>query len=105
MVTTAQEYFANLDLLQNVNQPAYALLPSAENIYHIDVNSRIIDTPKFLSVERDYKSETIYFAIDRFVDYMDLAQTCCIIQFNNANKDQGTRFYRVPFYDIYKLAS
>ena len=104
MVTTAQEYFANLGLLQNVNQPAYALLPSAENIYHIDVNTRTIDAPKFLSVEKDYKSETIYFAIDRYVEYMDLAQTCCIIQYNNANSKEGTRFYPVPFYDVYKLA-
>lgn len=104
MVTTAQEYFANLDLLQNVNQPAYALLPSAENIYNIDINSREVEAPKFLSVKKDYKSETIYFAIDRFIDYMDLAQTCCIIQYNNLKSKRGTRFYAVPFYDIYKLA-
>lgn len=104
MVTTAQEYFANLDLLQNVNQPAYALLPAAENVYHIDVNTRTVAAPKFLSVEKDFKSETIYFAIDRFVDYMDLSQTCCIIQYNNANTKEGTRFYPVPFYDIYKMA-
>lgn len=103
MVTTAQEYFANLDLLQNVNAPAFALLPSVENIYHIDVNSRTIDAPKFLSIEKDYKSETIYFAIDRYVDYMDLTQTCCIIQYNNANTKEGTRFYPVPFFDVYKL--
>lgn len=45
MVTTAQEYFANLDLLQNVNQPAYALLPTDENIYEIDVNTRTIAAP------------------------------------------------------------
>ena len=104
MITTAQEYFANLDLLQNVNQPAYALLPSAENIYEIDVNSRVVKAPEFLSVEKDYKSETIYFSIDRYVDYMDLAQTCCIIQYRNINSEKGTRFYPVPFYDIYKLS-
>ena len=104
MVTTAQEYFANLDLLQNVNQPAHALLPSADNIYNIDINSRKIEAPEFLSVQKDFKSETIYFAIDRFAGYMDLAQTCCIIQYRNLNSDKGTRFYSVPFYDIYKLA-
>ena len=104
MVTTAQEYFANLDILQNVNQPAYALLPSAENIYYIDADTRVIDAPKFLSIEKDHKSETIYFAIDRYVDYMDLTQTCCVIQYNSANSKQGTRFYPVPFYDVYKLA-
>lgn len=102
MITTAQEYFANLDLIQNVNQPAYAILPSAENIYNIDINTRTIEAPQFLSLEKDHKSETIYFQIDRFVDYMDLAQTCCIIQYNNAN--HKSRFYPVPFYDVYTKA-
>lgn len=102
MITTAQEYFANLDLIQNVNQPAYAILPSAENIYNIDINTRTIQAPKFLSLEKDHKSETIYFQIDRFVDYMDLSQTCCIIQYNNAK--HKSLFYPVPFYDIYTKA-
>ena len=35
---------------------------------------------------------------------MDLTQTCCIIQYNNANTKEGTRFYPVPFYDVYKMA-
>lgn len=104
MVTTAQEYFSNLDILQNVNQPAYALLPSAENIYRINVKSRTVEAPEFLSVEKDYKSETIYFSVDRYVNYMDLAQTCCIIQYRNINSEKGTRFYPVPFFDIYKFA-
>jgi hypothetical protein len=42
MITTAEEYFANLNLIYNINPPAYALLPSAENIYDIDINTRTI---------------------------------------------------------------
>lgn len=103
MITTAEEYFANLHLLQNVNQPTYALLPAAEKIYKIDVNTRQIEAPKFLGLEKDHKSETIYFMIDRYVDYMDLTQTCCVVQFNNAHNQ--TRYYPVPFYDIYKFAA
>lgn len=102
MITTAQEYFANLNLIQNVNAPAHALLPAAERTYNIDINTRTIETPKFLGIEKDHKSETIYFKVDRYVDYMDLAQTCCVIQFNNAHNE--TRYYPVPFYDIYKFA-
>ena len=104
MITTAQEYFANLDILQNVNQPAYALLPSNGNIYNIDITTRTVQAPKFLTVEKDFKAKTVYFSIDRFIDYMDLAQTCCIVQYNNKNSKMGTRFYSVPFYDIYQLA-
>ena len=31
-VTTRDEYLGNLDILQKVNQPSYALLPAAEKI-------------------------------------------------------------------------
>ena len=96
---TASEYSSILNLLQNVNQPAYAILPSAENIYNIDVNTRVVETPKSLSIEKDHNSRTIYFSIDRYIDYMDLAQTCCVIHYKNANGK--SRYYPVPFYDIY----
>ena len=99
MITTAQEYFANLDILKNVNPPAYAILPNAENTYTIDINSRIINAPEFLSIEKDHKSEVIYFEVDRFIDYMDLSHTTCVIQYINANKK--SKIYPVPFYDIY----
>ena len=102
MITTAEEYFAELAVLQNVNQPIYALLPTSENTYKIDINSRTVEVPKFLALEKDHNSETIYFEIDRYADYMDLSQTCCVIQFNTS--DHKTRYYNVPFYDIYKFA-
>lgn len=103
MITTAQEYFANLDLIQNINQPAYALLPNSENIYNVNINTREVEAPEFLSIEKDLRAETIYFSVDRYADYMDLSETCCVIKYNNANKNQGTRYYPVPFYDIYKF--
>lgn len=103
MITTAQEYFANLDVLQSVNQPSYAILPAAENTFNVNVNTRVIEAPAFLSIEKDHKSETIYFIIDRYVDYMDLSQTCCIIHYQTANKK--SRYYSVPFYDIYTKAA
>lgn len=103
MVTTPQEYYSKLGLLLNENPPIYALLPSAENIYNIDINTRIVNAPKFLGVRRDHKAETIYFIVDRYAGYMDLSQTSCIITYTNANKE--TRTYFVPFYDIYTYAT
>lgn len=102
-VTTRDEYLGNLDILQNVNQPSYALLPAAEKIYEIDVENREVHNQNIVLVEKDHKSKTIYFCIDRYVDYMDLAQTKCIIQYNTTNADgkMRTRFYPVPFYDVY----
>jgi hypothetical protein len=45
MVTTPEEYFANLAIVQNMNPPSYALLPAAEHIYNIDLDTRMIETP------------------------------------------------------------
>lgn len=103
MVTTPEEYFGKLHLSLNSNPPALALLPNVENIYNIDAQSRIIDAPKFLGVERDHKAETIYFVIDKFVGYMDMTQTCCIITYINETT-QETRAYIVPFYDVTTFA-
>ena len=102
MITAENKYFANLDILQNVNFPSYALLPTADKIYHINVNTRKIDNPNITLVEKDHKSATIYFSIDRYVDYMDLAHTKCLIQYNIGN---NTYYYPVPFYDIYSLVA
>jgi hypothetical protein len=103
MVTTAEQYNANLHLIHNINPPTYAALPTADNIYNIDVNTREIDAPRFLAVEKDNISETIYFIIDRYADYMDLATTSCVITYTNAAGNSG--MYAVPFYDIYSYAS
>ena len=98
MITAENKYFANLDILQNVNYPTYALLPTADKIYNVDVNSRKIDNPNITIVEKDHRSTTLYFSINRHVDYMDLAHTKCIIQYNIKNQ---TYYYPVPFYDVY----
>lgn len=102
MVTTAQDYFSNLVRALHDGPPAYALLPSPDNIYNIDISSRTIEAPKFVGVTRDHKAESIYFIVDRYADYMDLATTSCLIHYINANGD--SRIYHVPFYDIYKYA-
>lgn len=101
MITTAAEYNANLHLINNANPPVFAQLPQAENIYNIDIKTREIDPPQFLTVEGDHISETIYFVVDRYAEYMDLSETCCIIYYINAEKERG--IYCVPFYDIYTL--
>lgn len=103
MIVTAEEYNKNLSLLLNANTPVFAQLPEAENVYNIDAATREIDSPEYISVERDHKSETLYFAIDRYVGYMDLASTSCIITYRN--EEAGiAKYYCVPFYDIYTFA-
>ena len=104
MITTAEEYLQRLWLLYSENTPNKAiLLPSDETIYEIDLNSRVIKTPSFLSVKKDQAAETIYFLIDRFAGETDLATTACVIQYKNQAGQES--FYPVPFYDISTYSS
>lgn len=99
MITTVEEYNAKLGLIQDANYPSQALLlPKDEFIYEIDLNTRTIQAPIFLGVEKDHTAETIYFITDRFFCGMDLANTSCLVQYVNA-LGEG-RFFPVPFYDV-----
>ena len=99
MITTPKEYYDLLYRIQDENKPSLAvLLPSNEKIYEIDMNSRKIEAPKYLSVELDHRAETIYFKVGRYYDNIDLANMTCVIQYINA-KGEG-RVYPVPFYDV-----
>lgn len=102
MITTPEQYNAYLHVIYNNNPPVYATLPTADNIYNIDLKTRKVEAPPFLAVEKDNISETIYFIVDRYADFMDLATTSCIITY--VNTSGFTRFYSVPFYDIYSYA-
>lgn len=100
MITSAQEYYNNLWRLGSLNAPSLAiLLPGTENIYNIDLNSRRIEAPAYLSVEQDHRAEMIYFVTDRFYDGYDLATTVCVIQYLNKTTNKSG-IYAVPFYDI-----
>ena len=101
MITTPQEYRDKLWLIQTNNFPKKAILPYAEHLYNVDLKTRVIDGPEFLSVVKDHKAESIYFSAPRYVDYMDLAETACVIQYRL--KDGTLGLYPVPFYDITTL--
>lgn len=102
MITTPEQYNAYLHIIYNHNPPTYVALPTPDNIYNIDLKTRKIEAPPFLAVEKDNISETIYFIVDRYAEFMDLATTGCIISYTNSSG--FTRFYSVPFYDIYTYA-
>ena len=98
MLTTPEEYRDHLWLIQNTNFPRKAVMPYATEVHDIDIRSREIDSPEYLSVLKDHKSENIYFSIKRYVDYIDLSETACVIQYKNKNGDTG--IYPVPYYDL-----
>ena len=103
MITTPKDYQELLYLIQDYNRQTQAiLLPKDEIIYDVDLNTRTIQAPKFLSVQQDHASETIYFKVDRYFDNVDLSQMACVITFTNANpnKLKNGFVYPVPFVDI-----
>lgn len=93
-----QDYLSHLHIIQSQNPPSLVLFPQTKRIYDINLDTREIEAPAALSVSNDHKAETIYFRVDRFRDYMDLANTVCVIQY--VTPDGGAHVYPVPFYDI-----
>lgn len=107
MITAREDYLELLYRIQDPNRQNQIIrLPKDEPIYNIDLNQRTIETPKFLSVEYDHNAETIYFAVDRFYDNVDLSTVFCVVQYENANPDKTKRgyIYAVPYFDITTLA-
>lgn len=104
MITNPNEYWRYLYLIQDKNNPAATAnrippvpIPGEEERLLIDLETRTIEAPEYLSVQFDHDSETVFFEIDRYFDSVDLSSMCCVIQYINAGKEG--RFYPVPFYD------
>ena len=83
---------------QTLGAPSNVHLPFANNIYDVDLKARKIYGPDFISVQRDHKAEVIYFKVDRFIDYMDLANTACVIEYILPGDSRVPYIYIVPFY-------
>lgn len=98
MITNSEEYLDFLTKIQN-GTPTYELrIPSDEPIYEVDLNSRIINAPAFLSVETDHDAELIYFSIDRYFENIDLLTCTGLVLFKNAKNEEYA--YLIPAYDI-----
>ena len=106
MITDLQKYCSLLYLIQDQNMPEKAiLLPGLdqEEPLEIDLKTRKIKGPEYLSVATDHRSETLFFKVARYFDNVDLSEMSCVIKFINAEGTSG--IYVVPFYDITSLES
>ena len=68
------------------------------SVYSIDLNTREIDAPEYLSVEKDHQAETIYFKINRYFGHIDLSNMIFLIQYKNARLECYN--YLVPYLDV-----
>ena len=92
MITSKEEYSELLYLINDPNNsgddPIYYRIPADEPIYNIDLNTREIEVPEFLSVLEDHNAEVIWFKVNRFFDDVDLFDSTCWIQYRNALKEE-----------------
>lgn len=100
MITGSEEYLKFLKNVQDgYNPPDLKIrIPQGEPIYEIDLNTRKINAPAFLSVESDHSAEIIFFSIDRYYDSVDLANMVGMIQFRDAKNHEY--YYVIPYYDV-----
>ena len=98
MKTSQKEYN---ELLYVINDPnnltdenVYYRIPADEPVYKIDLETRDVETPEFLSVLEDHNAEVVWFKVDRFFDDVDLFGATCWIQYKNAlNEDVEAKYY------------
>lgn len=91
MITSEKEYNELLYVINdpnNINEASYYRIPYNEPIYEVNLNTRKIQAPEFLSVLEDHNAEVVWFKVDRFYDDVDLYGCACWIQYKNALKEE-----------------
>ena len=85
-------YFAHMSDLIGINSN-YVMIPADEKPFEINANNRTITVPadfsKCAGVAGDAMCEIITFTIDRYFDYVDLANTHICIQWVTPDKREG----------------
>lgn len=89
MIVSPQEYNSLVYRLADPNKfTPYLRIPVDEPIYDIDLKTREVEAPKFLSVSTDHDAEIIWFKTDRFYENFDLFNATILIQYINAAKEK-----------------
>lgn len=89
MIVSPQEYNSLVYRLADPNKfTPYLRIPKDEPIYDIDLKTRKIEAPEFLSVSEDHDAEIIWFKTDRFYENFDLFNATILIQYINAAKEK-----------------
>ena len=92
-ITTLEEYFSWLKVLSKFDKK-FTRLPIDEECFEINANTRAINIPASfkkngVAIQGDDLAEIVYFKIDRYFDYMDLANTVIFIQWETPRDASG----------------
>lgn len=106
-IQTLEQYFNNIQDLAKIDKK-FTILPTDEDYFEIDANSRAITVPTTfkkngIGVKGDQVAEIVYFRVDRYYDFMDLAldNVDIVIQWKNANDKTGTSSVWLKDIDTY----
>lgn len=94
--------------IQSSNLPTMVQISKNETLYNIDLNTRTVEAPDFLSAECDHESEILFFKVNRYYDGMDLSSTTCLVSYETINRHDGKPYYgyyAIPFYDTITLVN
>ena len=95
MIVSPQEYNSLTHSLRDPNTYAPLIrIPKDEPVYEVNLDTREISIPEFLSVQEDHNAEVVWFKVRRFYDNIDLFDSTCWIQYINADKEEY--FYAAP---------
>ena len=102
-IASEEEFKTQLEVYEKLyrrsdNYTSPLQIPSNEPIMKIDLNSRTIEAPEYLSVQYDHNAETVFFIVDQYFDSVDLSTKTCIVQYKNALEED--RIFIVPYYDL-----
>lgn len=96
-INNIEGFFGNIEEIAALDEK-FLRLPLDEPLFEIDANTRRIEVPvdfrsNGVSVQGDHLAETVFFSIDRYFDYMDLAGTNIYINWKMGNDSGRTQHF------------
>lgn len=109
-ITSYDDLLFDIQRRSDENSRLATLLPTESSTFTVDLDTRTVNTPHFLSVQFDHNAEILYFKCARYYENMDLANTVCVIEYTNAEhpsdpnnprsaKVRDSGLFWVPNYD------
>lgn len=85
-----------------LDKKLYKELYDQNLVWKVNLDTRKITGPNTLMCQDDHNAELILFEVDRYFGTLDLADTCCVVQFKTKTPtgEDFLGIYPVRFYDV-----
>lgn len=86
MKVDLKEYESLIGKLKDPNYfTKYPIIPKDENIYEINLDTRVVKAPVYVGAENDHAVEIVWFKADRFFGTIDLFESTIVVRYTNAD--------------------